>query len=433
MEEAKIIIHNLPSDFTPERLLELVESYGDIVEKEFKWGIGFVGFADPNCAEEAFTGLQGKVVGENKLKVDFPGRKIPVSRLIVKNLPTTGFSTADLKALFETYGTINECVYMWGYGFIKFADEKSVTESTKALKGTELQTGRKIYFELQGANGEVKTNDDPIQMAIDDPNSVYSKIGPVRLFLGNLNEGTTEEEVLAVVEPLGEIKKIDVKSNFGFIHFKEPIACRDALSVLAKKVINGANIRVQLAEVKRGGKLYIGGLNEDIDKEELVSAFLQFGSIVEFKFVRKIAFITFDDPADAKKALDMNTKTICGCQLKVAISSSDRAITNGDSEACHSCGQRGHISRYCPADKKDACHKCHESGHWARDCPRTGGAGAIAPPEGDRRMSDRLRVYCINMPKNEWARINYARDEWRREEYRRDELRRNDFHRDEWS
>ena len=86
------------------------------------------------------------------------------------------------------------------------------------------------------------------------------------------------------------------------------------------------------------------------------------------------------DPADAKKALDMNTKTICGCQLKVAISSSDRAITNGDSEACHSCGQRGHIARYCPADKKDACHKCHEPGHWARDCPRTGGAGAVAPP-----------------------------------------------------
>ena len=53
-------------------------------------------------------------------------------------------------------------------------------------------------------------------MAIDDPNSVYSKIGPVRLFLGNLNEGTTEEEVLSVVEPLGEIRKIDVK--VGLLH-----------------------------------------------------------------------------------------------------------------------------------------------------------------------------------------------------------------------
>ena len=45
----------------------------------------------------------------------------------------------------------------------------------------------------------------------DDPDSIHSKIGPVRIFMGNLNEGTTEEEVLQVVEPLGEVKKIDLK------------------------------------------------------------------------------------------------------------------------------------------------------------------------------------------------------------------------------
>ena len=45
----------------------------------------------------------------------------------------------------------------------------------------------------------------------EDLSSVHSRIGPVRIFLGALNEGTTEEEVLKVVEPLGEIKKIDVK------------------------------------------------------------------------------------------------------------------------------------------------------------------------------------------------------------------------------
>ena len=31
----------------------------------------------------------------------------------------TQFTTEDLRALFAVYGTINECVYMWGYGFIK--------------------------------------------------------------------------------------------------------------------------------------------------------------------------------------------------------------------------------------------------------------------------------------------------------------------------
>lgn len=39
-------------------------------------------------------------------------------------------------------------------------------------------------------------------------------IGPVRLFIGNLMDGTTEDEVREVVEPLGEIRKVDVKVEF---------------------------------------------------------------------------------------------------------------------------------------------------------------------------------------------------------------------------
>lgn len=372
-EEAKLIIHNLPGDYSKEKLYDLFGSYGQIVEGEFKWGIGFVGFDSAEVAEAAFTGLNGTKVEEKPIKIDFPGRKVPVSRLIVKNLPTCQFTTDDLKALFSVYGTVNECLYMWGYGFIKFKEEKSVEESIKALKGTELTEGRKIFFEVQGPYGELKTAENAGRHTEEDLSAVHAKIGHVRLFLGGLNEGTTVEEVLSVVEPLGEIKKIDVKSNYGFIHFKDPNACREAHTLLAEKVINGANPRVQLAEIKKGGKLFVGGLNEDVNQEELLTAFMGYGSVVEYKFVKQFAFVTFDDPADGKRALEMNGRMIGDCQLKVAVSSSDRAITNGNPDACHSCGGLGHKARYCPAERKDACHQCGQSGHWAKDCQNPGG------------------------------------------------------------
>ena len=49
---------------------------------------GFVGYSYPESAEEAFVNLNGTKVENKVIKIDFPGRKMPVSRLIVKNLPT---------------------------------------------------------------------------------------------------------------------------------------------------------------------------------------------------------------------------------------------------------------------------------------------------------------------------------------------------------
>ena len=47
-----------------------------------------MGYSYPESAEEAFVNLNGTKVENKVIKIDFPGRKMPVSRLIVKNLPT---------------------------------------------------------------------------------------------------------------------------------------------------------------------------------------------------------------------------------------------------------------------------------------------------------------------------------------------------------
>ena len=42
----------------------------------------------------------------------------------------------------------------------KFKEESAVIESIKALKGTEIVPGKRLYFETQGPNGEDKAKKD---------------------------------------------------------------------------------------------------------------------------------------------------------------------------------------------------------------------------------------------------------------------------------
>ena len=43
------------------------------------------------------------------------------------------------------------------------------------------------------------------------------------------------------------------------------------------------------------GKIFVGNLHEDVNQEELISAFLAHGAVVEYKFVHQFAFFTYDD------------------------------------------------------------------------------------------------------------------------------------------
>lgn len=386
-ESAKLIVTNLPSDHTTELLYDLFGTHGEIVECDCKWGIGFVAFSADEAAEKAFQALNDHVVKGKKIKIDFPGRKEPVQRLIIKNLPPVDFSVEKLLEIFDVHGDIVESEFKWGYGFVRYKQQTSLDDALTAFAECGYMEGdRKLIFEIQSATGEVikkfqhgklsltgttvkAERDHGEKMDTDTTTSTYNEnVGPVRLFVGNLTEETTHEDVREVCEPIGDVKKVDLKGNFAFVHFKSPTVCRDALGLLGKKVINGKTLRVQLAEIKRGGKLFIGNLSEGQDQDELIELFAAHGNIVEFQKVRKFAFMSYDDPADAKKAVTaLNGHNLNGVRLKVQLSTSEKG-QNSDPDACHGCGMHGHIAKYCPMDKKDTCHKCGGQGHWAKEC-----------------------------------------------------------------
>ena len=63
----------------------------------------------------------------------------------------------------------------------QFKEEEALKKSMKELKGTEIVPGRKIYFELQGPNGEAASKTDA---AGEDRNGIqYSFVSHRHLFV----------------------------------------------------------------------------------------------------------------------------------------------------------------------------------------------------------------------------------------------------------
>ncbi|XP_055492358.1 uncharacterized protein LOC129697674 [Leucoraja erinacea] len=80
------------------------------------------------------------------------------------------------------------------------------------------------------------------------------------------------------------------------------------------------------ANMSDEGKLFVGGLNFDTDEQALEEQFSKYGQITEVRVIkdretcisRGFGFITFDNPEDAKDALQaMNGKHIDGHQIRV--------------------------------------------------------------------------------------------------------------------
>ena len=65
-------------------------------------------------------------------------------------------------------------------------------------------------------------------------------------------------------------------------------------------------------------QIYVAGIGNSVNQEDLREAFLKFGPIVSISLKRRYAFIDFENYKDAQAAIDdMNGKTLRGYELCV--------------------------------------------------------------------------------------------------------------------
>lgn len=182
-----------------------------------------------------------------------------------------------------------------------------------------------------------------------------------KLFVGGLNVETTKDGLQAHFEQYGTLTDCVVVMNeqlqrsrcFGFVTYS---ASEEADAAMAARphVVDGRNVELKravarddagkpeaLAKVK---KVFVGGLKEDIEDEDLTEYFGKFGVVEKVEIItdkdtgkkRGFGFVHFDDNDSADKAVVLKFHTIKGHKVEVK-----KALTRQEMQAATRGGRGG--------------------------------------------------------------------------------------------
>ena len=141
-------------------LKALFEKYGKLLECDIVKNYGFVHYSSENDAREAIANLNGYVLNGNAIKVENAKSRRSanantstkdsffvifhlksqlwffIAKIFIGNL-TEKTKSADVRLLFEKYGTILECDIIRNYGFVHIdtADHQNINEIIRDLNG----------------------------------------------------------------------------------------------------------------------------------------------------------------------------------------------------------------------------------------------------------------------------------------------------------
>lgn len=153
-------------------------------------------------------------------------------KIFIGNLPDEGqVKNEDVRPLFEQYGSVSECEVIKNYGFVHMDDEEAGLRAISELNGYEI-AGRKMKVEKSESKGPRK----PSQ----------------KLFVGNVADGTTNQQLRELFETYSSVIEADViqDKNYGFVHISADVG-RGKVNQITRELngfeLNGNRIRVQLS------------------------------------------------------------------------------------------------------------------------------------------------------------------------------------------
>jgi len=160
------------------------------------------------------------------------------------------------------------------------------------------------------------------------------------IWVGNLDQQVTEEllfELFVQAAPLVNVqmpkdKITNVHQGYGFVEFENPLDADYAIKIMNMLKLYGKPLRCNMAakDTKQEeffAKLYIGGLDQEIDEKFLFDTFSRFGAVLSCKIMteedspvsRGFGFITFDSFESADLAIaTMNGQYFGGKAITVS-------------------------------------------------------------------------------------------------------------------
>ncbi|XP_050431266.1 RNA-binding protein lark isoform X3 [Adelges cooleyi] len=148
-----------------------------------------------------------------------------------------------------------------------------------------------------------------------------------KIFIGNLSEKTTSNDIKPLFEKYGKVVECDVMKNFGFVHMDDDNNGRAAIKALNGSIVNDLAMKVEAATSRRGPntpttKIFVGNLSESTKAPEVRELFARYGSVVECDIVRTYGFVHIDTNDVSRLIKDLNGHMLDGQPIKVQISNS---------------------------------------------------------------------------------------------------------------
>lgn len=149
------------------------------------------------------------------------------------------------------------------------------------------------------------------------------------LFVGNLDDHTETSEIRRMFEPYGELLDVVIKhprtkqgAPYSFVKFRKLSSAVNAREQLQDLTLGGKRLKIGYGKVPPGHALWVGGLNEQTNEEELFSEVRRAARFANYDFRKEdnIAYFVFETIAECQSAHQFlqNSKLVhSGAKLEV--------------------------------------------------------------------------------------------------------------------
>ncbi|XP_037530982.1 RNA-binding protein 4.1 [Nematolebias whitei] len=137
----KIFVGNLPQAATEDELRQLFAEYGAVTECSIVKNFGFVHMEDRKAATKAIRSLHMHMLHGTPINVEAShGKNQSPVKLHVSNVEKG--CDAQLRALFEEYGTVTECAVVKNFAFVHMPNYEEAMDAMRGLDNTLIQEKR---------------------------------------------------------------------------------------------------------------------------------------------------------------------------------------------------------------------------------------------------------------------------------------------------
>ncbi|PIS57725.1 polyadenylate-binding protein, cytoplasmic and nuclear [Candidozyma auris] len=276
--DGNIFIKNLHPDIDNKALHDTFSAFGRVLsckvatdENGNSKGFGFVHYETAEAAEAAIENVNGMslndrevYVGKHVSKKDreskFEELKANYTNVFVKNFGVD-FSEDQLREMFSPYGTITSLHFekdaegkSKGFGFVNFESHDSAVKAVEELNDKEVN-GQKIYV---GRAQKKRERLEELKKQYESTRlEKLSKYQGVNLFVKNLDDSITSEQLEEEFKPFGTITSAKVmvddagkSKGFGFVCFSTPEEATKAITEMNQRMVAGKPLYVALAQRK---------------------------------------------------------------------------------------------------------------------------------------------------------------------------------------